>query len=124
MSRTPARVTQADLARSIRAGETFIYFLRAGQFIKIGQSKRWKERLAQMQPGSPHIIIPLLVLIAEPGLEKKLHARFRVDHFRGEWFHSGPALAAYIKENLSRCVAKSDAEDLRMTSELLERAPL
>lgn len=43
MSRTPARITQADVARAIRAaqqcgaGQTFIYFLRAGEFVKIGQ---------------------------------------------------------------------------------------
>lgn len=106
MSRTPARVTQADVARAIRAGDTFIYFLRAGEFVKIGQSNRWKDRMATMQTGSPYTIVPLLVLIDQPALERKLHSRFRADHFRGEWFHMGPAIVAFIKENLSRCVVK------------------
>lgn len=111
MSRTPARCTQADLARGPR---TFIYFLRAGEFVKIGQSVRWKVRLDQMQTGSPYTIIPLLVLIDDPKLEKKLHNRFRASHFRGEWFHISPAIAAFIKENLKYCVAKStDDPDLR-----------
>jgi len=114
VSRTPAKFTQADVARSLRAGDTFIYFLRAGEFVKIGQSSRWKSRMATMQTGSPYTIVPLLVLIDEPGLERKLHKRFRADHFRGEWFHMGPAVVAYIKGSLSRCVAKSAENDPRI----------
>lgn len=114
MSRTPAKVTQADVARAIRDGETFIYFLRSGEFVKIGQSLQWRGRMATMQIGSPYTIVPLLVLIDKPALEKKLHKRFRSDHFRGEWFHLGPAVTSFIKENLPRCVAGlSDVGDLR-----------
>src|SRR5882762_1645257 len=36
---------------------TFIYFVRSGEFIKIGQSKRWKKRIANMQIGSPHCVL-------------------------------------------------------------------
>lgn len=111
MSRKPARITQANVAP--QKGDTFIYFLRAGEFVKIGHSTRWKMRIEQMQTGSPHTIVPLLVLIAKPGLERKLHNRFRADHFRGEWFHVGPAIRAFIKENLPNCVAKSSQDDLR-----------
>ena len=78
-------------------------------------SKRWKGRLAQKQTGSPYTIVPLLVLVGDPKLEKKLHKRFRASHFRGEWFHSGNAISAYIKENLPNCVAKSAEDDLRMS---------
>jgi hypothetical protein len=94
--------------------KTFIYFVRSGEFIKIGQSKRWKHRVANMQIGSPHTIITLLVLIAEPKLESKLHNWFRADHFRGEWFHSGPAILAYVREHLSECVSKLDKHDLQV----------
>ena len=93
---------------------TFIYFVRSGEFIKIGQSKRWKTRIEGMQVGSPHTIIVLLVLKADPKLENKLHNWFRTDHFRGEWFHSGPAILAYIREHLSECISKSDEHDLRI----------
>lgn len=86
-------------------GETFIYFVRAGEFVKIGQSTRWKERVEEIQIGSPYTIVPLLVLISAPSLERTLHNRFRHDHFRGEWFRLGDALRTYIKENLKNCVA-------------------
>ncbi len=96
---------------------TFVYFVRSGEFIKIGQSKTWKARVMNMQVGSPHTIIVLLVLMADTGLEARLHTQFRNDHFRGEWFHSGPAILAYIKEHLSECVSRSTITDLRMPSE-------
>jgi len=95
------------------AEETFIYFLRAGQFVKIGQSKAWKDRLAQMQTGSPYTILPLLILKAHPSTERKLHVRFRADHFRGEWFHVGAAVQEFIRANRAQCMAKADMDDLR-----------
>jgi hypothetical protein len=91
---------------------TFIYFVRSGEYIKIGKSKVWRTRVTNMQVGSPHTIIVLLVLISEPKLERQLHKRFRADHFRGEWFHSSPAILAYISENLWKC-AKRGERDLR-----------
>lgn len=99
--------------RTALTDETFIYFLRADNFVKIGHSKRWKERLAHMQIGSPHIIVPLLVLVGSKSLERTLHSRFRRDHFRGEWFHMSPTIGAFIKESLKNCVARSDNSDLR-----------
>jgi hypothetical protein len=96
---------------------TFIYFVRSGEFIKIGQSRQWKKRVDQMQVGSPHTLITLLVLIEEQKLESRLHNWFRADHFRGEWFHSGPAVLAYIKKRLPECVAKSKECDLRVPNE-------
>ncbi|WP_036010565.1 GIY-YIG nuclease family protein [Bradyrhizobium yuanmingense] len=90
--------------------ETFIYLVRAGEFVKIGQSIRWKERLEEIQIGSPYTIVPLLVLVGEPSLERRLHNRFRRDHFRGEWFHFGPAIRAYIKENLKNCVTSKEVK--------------
>jgi hypothetical protein len=92
---------------------TFIYFVRSGEFIKIGQSRNWRRRVEGMQVGSPHTLIVLLVLKDEPSLEGKLHNWFRTDHYRGEWFHSGPGLLAYIKKRLPECVSKSDERELR-----------
>lgn len=114
MSRTPAKFTQADVARAKIERKTFIYFMRAGEFIKIGHSRNWRSRMSDMQTGSPHTIVPLLVLIAAESDERKLHVRFRKSRFRGEWFHSSPAIQSYIKDNLSKCVAKSDLADLRI----------
>lgn len=119
MSRRPSLITQATVAKAIRTSDkavpddTFIYFLRAGPFVKIGHSKTWKTRRAQMQVGSPHDIVPILVLIGTSSLERTLHAKFRADHYRGEWFHMSERISAFVRERKADCVANSPMIDLR-----------
>jgi hypothetical protein len=93
-------------------GRVFIYFIRSGEFVKIGKSRHWKKRMENMQVGSPYTVVPLLVLVAPPEMERKLHNRFKADHFRGEWFHMGLVVLAFIKENLKNCAAKGDVVEL------------
>lgn len=119
MSRRPSLITQATVAKAIRAADkampddTFIYFLRAGPFVKIGHSKVWKTRRAQMQVGSPYDIVPILVLIGSKELERTLHRKFKIWHYRGEWFHMCEYIAVFVKEHRSDCVANAPMVDLR-----------
>lgn len=118
MSRGPLTFKQRDVTRALKGAvaadeSVFIYFMRAGEFVKIGRSKQWKLRMREMQTGSPYTIVPLLVIVADAKTERELHRRFKADHFRGEWFHNSPKLNAFIKDNLFRCVAKSADDDLR-----------
>jgi hypothetical protein len=100
-------LSRQEAETACTGAETFIYFMRAGEFIKIGRAKNWRTRLSQMQTGSPYTIQPLLIIPADCELEVQLHARFYRDRFRGEWFHSSPAILAYIKDNLPRCIVAS-----------------
>jgi len=34
------------------------------------------------------------------------------DHYKGEWFHMGPAINAFIKSKLKDCVAKTELSEL------------
>jgi hypothetical protein len=90
--------------------QTFIYFLGAGEFVKIGQSKRWQKRVDSLQTGAPITYQTLLVIPEEVGAERALHDQFKADHFRGEWFHLSPAILSYIEQNLSRCVARTASD--------------
>lgn len=85
---------------------TFIYFLQVGEYVKIGQSRSWRKRMNQMQVGSPHPIVPLLVLVSYPILEKHLHQQFIRDHFRGEWFFLSDAIRCFVAANSKQCVIK------------------
>jgi hypothetical protein len=77
---------------------TFIYFLRAGDFIKIGQSIKWRRRLSNICVASPLDVVPLHVEMAEPSRERRLHERFKNLHHRGEWFRAEQPLLEYIEE--------------------------
>lgn len=81
-----------------RTGEKpVVYFIRSGEYIKIGKSTHWRDRLAAIQTGSPHPVIPLLIIPARRKTERQLHVRFKVHHVQGEWFHPSPEIMAYIE---------------------------
>jgi Meiotically up-regulated gene 113 len=76
------------------AGEV-VYFVRAGDAIKIGRTANLAARLRALATASA---VPLELLAAVPGgreLEARLHRRWRHLHLRGEWFRADEALMRY-----------------------------
>jgi hypothetical protein len=71
--------------RSYRPGG-FVYFVKCGQFYKIGRARNLKQRLVGIQfPEKPRLIRAVHCL--EYGfLEKALHALFAHKRTHGEWF--------------------------------------
>lgn len=64
--------------------------------IKIGWAKNVATRVQGMQGANPNV---LTVLVTTPGTirdERKLHARFRHLHIRGEWFRAHDELRDYM----------------------------
>lgn len=73
-----------------------VYFQSDGEYVKIGRTIRSEgRRLKENQTGNPR---PLTTLIVIPnGCEKKIQARFKADHFRGEWYRMSPDLNDFIR---------------------------
>lgn len=83
-------MTNADIDTGV------IYYVGAGDFIKIGFSRNIEARLIKMITDVPHEISLLHV---EPGTfrtEKILHRAFSEFRVRGEWFKAAPELLAHI----------------------------
>ena len=77
-----------------------VYFVqsRLGGPIKIGLTTEPKQRLKQLQNGSP---IPLQILGALRGDEKveaAIHERFRKLRLHGEWFEPSMELVEFIRQ--------------------------
>ena len=75
-----------------------IYFVEAGDFIKIGFTRSPESRAQKMLTDSPHEI---KVLHIEPGTfkqEKVFHRHFAALRVRGEWFHKNVELLEFIEE--------------------------
>ena len=74
-------------------GGYFLYFIKAGKFVKIGVAKDISRRIKELQTGNPH---ELQLIHAEwftdkyaaLDAEKKLHAHFRDIQTVGEWFEA------------------------------------
>jgi hypothetical protein len=83
-----------------------VYFVRADEYgpIKIGYSATPRQRLSDLQNGSPHQL--RLIGYIHPGsyhLERQLHQRFRSLRLHGEWFDPRAPLINFIAQVTVQC---------------------
>jgi hypothetical protein len=76
----------------------YVYFIKSGDFIKIGFSLNPAYRLCGIQTSNPLECEPLGVVQGSEKAERKIHFLFGHAHHRGEWFRVTPA----ILETISR----------------------
>src|SRR5271166_1885722 len=77
-------------------GRDCVYFVQAGEHVKIGTSTRTEARLSN---GQTMNALPLKLIGTVRGdrrLETALHKRFNHLRVRGEWFWATPELLAFI----------------------------
>lgn len=98
-----------NLTRALYATDnkqrTFIYFIKAGKFIKIGRSRSWRKRMVGISTSTPHKIEVLLVLRGEDDQEGATHRQFERFRVKGEWFKDHPEIRSYIAYKKRYCVA-------------------
>ena len=74
-----------------------VYFIKSGDFVKIGVSENIAKRLSQMQVHSPW---PCEVVGVWRGKtakeERRLHQIFHLLHLRGEWFRWDELIRQFI----------------------------
>lgn len=78
----------------------FIYFMRAGDFVKIGHSINPRRRLQHLTMASPH---ELGLEACHPGTkkdERALHQLLAAHRHKGEWFACCPQIDNIIKNGL------------------------
>lgn len=98
----------AHFAKVNKERRSTVYFIAAGDYVKIGFSTNMKVRLVDLRHSS-NITTPAglshrdlnahRVLATEaggPDRESRLHFHFRAYHVAGEWFTRSPELLAYI----------------------------
>ena len=90
--------------RCIERINGLVYFIEAGEFIKIGVSKRsaLASRLNSVQVGCP---FPAVLVGCVPSFrpfecEQMLHHVFGSHHFRGEWFR---LTRSQLKKGVKSC---------------------
>lgn len=79
-----------------------VYFVRSGDFIKIGVASNVLRRVEVCWSWNPHEFSPI-GWIPTPDddecgytIERRLHQQFTECRHRGEWFHATQALTDYI----------------------------
>ena len=82
--------------KSRRGLNGHVYFIQAGEFIKIGYAADPNKRLLSIKTGSP---LPVKIIHFFPGTmkdERSLHSRFSHLRAEGEWFRVEPDLVSFI----------------------------
>lgn len=87
-----------------------IYFIRSGQYVKIGVSNAPKKRIAAIQSGNPNPIEILAIIDGSYEQEAALHQLFADAHHMGEWFVDCPAIRNKIATLPLACLS-NDAPD-------------
>jgi Meiotically up-regulated gene 113 len=90
-----------------------IYFIKCGEFVKIGRSSNPQIRLTDMQIETPYDLELVGLLDGNGSEEKRLHSAFSQFRKRGEWFHLTKQITKFIKEH---CTAP-ESEPLIETDE-------
>ena len=76
----------------------FLYFIKAGNFVKVGCSKNVKKRISAHQVSNPHECILLCSIKGDMfDLEKEAQLELKQHHYRGEWYKLTPKVKEYIK---------------------------
>jgi hypothetical protein len=75
-----------------------VYFIRAGDMIKIGTTTTLPSRMDALAVSTPEKLEILLVVPGGRTEERQVHALFREDRVRGEWFRPSERLAEFIAE--------------------------
>ncbi len=75
----------------------YVYFIECGDFIKIGFSASWKQRVKSISWAIPYPCSVLLVLKGSIVFEAELHQQFASLAHRNEWFRKDAMLLSYIE---------------------------
>lgn len=73
-----------------------VYFLRAGDFVKIGWARDVEKRIKALQTANPHELELLGVIPGCDDVERVIHQRFNALHVRGEWYRAESSLLEFV----------------------------
>ena len=73
-----------------------LYFIRSGQYVKIGVSANPWQRLAEFQTANPEPLEMLAVGPGDYGFESELHRLFGEHRGVGEWFRDNERIRAVV----------------------------
>ena len=73
-----------------------VYFLRCGDWLKIGFSTKPAARLATLMQGQPHKLNAIVVVPGTQADERRVLAALRRSRMRGEWFSYSAEVASVM----------------------------
>ena len=78
----------------------YVYFLRAGNTVKIGFSTNLRSRLEKLRNGNSFPVFICKYVHGDRKTEAAFHKRFVEYRLRGEWFDLRGTLAKYLERHI------------------------
>lgn len=100
----------------------FVYFLRCGDYVKIGYSRTPDVRVAMLKCATPYKVEQIAVFPGTRAHEQATHKVLASVHHVREWFRWGPEVQQLIAEGLPH--PDVDAEHFRRPAEMPENRML
>ena len=100
------------MTNNTRGRRGWVYFVKAGDTIKIGFSQAPRARILSMQTSHPNVLQILATVSTGIIQEHEAHAKFKHLHIRGEWFRADPEIMAFI-DSLPRPSPTRDLKVMR-----------
>jgi len=108
---------------AIGAGD-IVYFVRCRQFVKIGRTRNFKSRLAELGVGNPFPMELVWFTRGHLGLENHFHKKFAHLRHKGEWFEATRELEWANRGPHDVCPFPIDWEHYEPTDEEIELTDL
>ena len=89
-----------------------IYFIRCGEFVKIGRSEDVAERISSLQTGNPYKVELIGSFDGSDAEERRLHAAFGPFHHRDEWFFFTKTIQEFVNRHCKGSVSVRRKIDL------------
>ncbi|MGN6769773.1 MAG: GIY-YIG nuclease family protein [Rhizobiaceae bacterium] len=83
-----------------RAPAGYVYFLRAGDEVKIGFSTNLRQRLEKLRNGNAFPVFVCRYVEGTMATERQFHKRFAEYRLRGEWFDLRGSLARFLERHI------------------------
>lgn len=103
-----------------------LYFIRSGQYVKIGVSANPWQRLAEFQTANPEPLEMMAVGPGDYGFESELHRLFGEHRGAGEWFRDNErirAVVAFMRDTFPDLQRAPHIEVPAMASTEIEEQP-
>jgi hypothetical protein len=87
--------------RAYRSKRGVVYFVKAGERVKIGFTVDVERRLSQLQALFPDDLELVLSIPGSILMEKELHRRFQAFQLKREWFLYSAQISAFVEKMVS-----------------------
>lgn len=100
---TPEQIAAWERRRKIvtagaecRRSQGFVYFMRCGEFVKIGVANNPQKRKKEIETANPFAVELLATIPGGQKREAELHRQFKSCRYRREWFVYGDDIKRFL----------------------------